>query len=280
MHTRDVLNFRTGKHHSYFGRLVWKYSLLRKWSRFNSKHVLRFRVDHTILPETWVWKSWRSKILATSVETRGRLEYYESQWKGFYKRFQKFTDVVQKVFTNFFELSSTLIRFLPFLETTPSFMLTMFKPVRVGISQNGGKKLQSRFDELLDSKQSRNLLMILSRRSSTRKALSQNQQQSHGSSQSRYAKSHVKNAMSMSWPIMMALTSTQEIQRSSGRRTTVDDIERRAIARDGEIERKNAMPQVWRKRKGSLGDRIPNQQKTFEDLTLLKNKNNNNNSHK
>ena len=86
--------------------------------------------------------------------------------------------------------------------------------------------------------------MILPRRPITREALSQNQQQSHGSSHSRDAKSHVKNAMSMSGPIMMALTSTQGIQRSSGRRTTVDDMERRAIGRDGKNERKNAMPQV------------------------------------
>ena len=33
-----------------------------------------------------------------------------------------------------------------------------------------------------------------------------------------------------------------------------------------------------KKEKGSLGERIPNQQKTFENLKLLKKKKNNNNS--
>lgn len=86
--------------------------------------------------------------------------------------------------------------------------------------------------------------MILPRRPSTREVLSQNQQQSNGSSHSRDAKSHVKDAMSMSGPDIMALTWTQGIQRSNGRRNTVDDMERRAIGRDGENGRKNAMPQV------------------------------------
>ena len=86
--------------------------------------------------------------------------------------------------------------------------------------------------------------MMLPRRPSTREVLSQNQQQSHGSSHSRDAKSHIKDTMSMSGPIIMALTSTQGIQRSNGRRNTVDDMERRAIGRDGKNERKNAMPQV------------------------------------
>ena len=86
--------------------------------------------------------------------------------------------------------------------------------------------------------------MILPRRPSTREVLSQDQQQSHGSSHSRDVKSHVQDAMSISGPGIMALTSTQGIQRSNGRRITVDNMERRTIGRDGKNERKNAMPQV------------------------------------
>ena len=86
--------------------------------------------------------------------------------------------------------------------------------------------------------------MILLRRLSTREVLSQNQQQSHCSLHSRDAKCHVKDIMSMSGPIIMALTSTQRVQSSNGRKNTVDDMDRRAIGRDGKNERKNAMPQV------------------------------------
>lgn len=50
-------------------------------------------------------------------------------------------------------------------------------------------------------------------------------------------------------------------------------MERRGIGEEGKNERKNAMPQVWGKSKGSLGDHILNQQKTFENLKLLKNNN-------
>ena len=79
-----------------------------------------------MLPNTCVWKSLRSRILAISLDTRGRLGYHESQWKQVHKRFQKLTYAFQKVFTKFFELSSTLVRFLPYLEITSSFMLTIF----------------------------------------------------------------------------------------------------------------------------------------------------------
>ena len=85
--------------------------------------------------------------------------------------------------------------------------------------------------------------MILPRRPSTREVLSQNQQQSHVSSHSKDAKSHVKDAISMLRLNIMAYTSTQGDQRSNGKRNTVEDIEKRAIGRDEKNERENALPQ-------------------------------------
>ena len=108
--------------------------------------------------------------------------------------------------------------------------------------------------------------MILLRGPSTREVLSQNQQQSHGSSHSRDAKSHVKDAMSMSGPFIMALTSTQEIQRSNGRSNTVDDMERRAIGRDGKKRAKECDAAGVKKEKGKPRGSYSKSAKDFREL--------------